>query len=414
MFDAHLRAFTTVTNWARIALQKESWFTQKIFDTQLTAVTTVTNWAKTALKSLTTIPTLNTPKKKAKIIADPKNLEFSTDIWILKFSEIWQYSPETSPTKIVVPQKTRNFLETKITDLDVHGNIDTTHQDALCHFVVGWCQTNPEILQLLKIEDIHTISPKQAILLSSALVEARLEYNYPQAIIDKRGYHYTIDETYMPRISSQLQAEIRSNPEAAYKKYVTNIDTDPIDRLLEFDKKWICRNYAQAVKGVFDILRQLQTPATTQLTNTYCKVVTSYDKDPWKNAAERIIVSRHAWNDFYTILPTGKLEGVVIDVTFTDGGGDLSYTKNRFLFNLIDLADKGLISKGEQIAQLEIWMKSLDWNTHKDMQEYRAVREYISDYYAGLWDTFRAKAWRNMGVGIGDLISRYWEHKQNI
>lgn len=92
-----------------------------------------------------------------------------------------------------------------------------------------------------------------------------------------------------------------------------------------------------------------------------------------ENAAERKIVKNHRWNTFYTILSNGEIDEVIMDVTHTDNKGEKSYSKNRFLFDLIYLVDNNLMTKEQQITQLEYFSEYSD--TRKP--EYIAVCEYL-------------------------------------
>lgn len=350
--------------------------------------------------------------ENTRITVNPEKLEFATDIGTFRFSEIGDYNPETTPNKIRVSQATQDFLEAEYSD---KRNIEATNMNNLSSWITQFCEQNPQLLSEFKIEDINNLSPKQAILLTSKIVQERLKYSDLQLAVKEKtekepdgdissssswinrisfGYFvapaktpkyryvtsYEIDESRLSKLPTAQQNEIRANPEAAYQKYTVGLDNAPIDQLLERDQQGVCRNYAQVVKAVFDIFKSLQEPSTNKLMNTYCKRMYSFDNEfDRKNAAEREIVDNHVWNTFYTVLSTGELEEVVMDVTHTDDGGKESYSENRMLFDLIHLVDTGRITKEQQIAQLEYYAQH---NTNKNSSiEYRAVCEYLGDYY---------------------------------
>lgn len=337
---------------------------------------------------------LNNPEN-TKITTNPEELEFATNIGTFRFSEIHDYSPETTPNKIQVPHLTQQFLESQYPD---RRNIESTNISNLSSWVSQFCEQNPQLLAELEIDDVQKLSPKQAILLTSKIVQERLAYSDLQVAVRKEmipasdiyryslGYfgapssvEYKADESILSKLSTSQKNEIRTNPEAAYKKYTVGIDNAPIDQLLERDKQGTCRNYAQVVKAVFEVFKSLQNPKSTQLANTYCHQFGSSDNDLDKeNAAEREIVNNHRWNTFYTVLPNGELEEVVMDVTHTDDGGKESYSENRMLFDLIHLIDEGKMTKEQQIAQLEYYAEHTNKN---DSAEYKAICEYLGDYY---------------------------------
>lgn len=270
-----------------------------------------------------------------------KNLEFSSEIGVLKYSEIDEYNPETTPNKIPISKATQVFLNEKYSD---RRNIEATDINKLSSWLTNFCEQNPQLLSELEIQDIYNLSPRKAIFLTSKIVQDRLSYSDDQT---------------------------------------EELDNAPIDQLLEIDRKGICRNYSQIVKAIFDIFKSLQDPQTTQLANTYCKQMGSLDKDIYnQNSAEEHIVNNHRWNNFYTVLPSGDIKKVVMDVTWTDDGGSESYSKERFLFDLIDLVDKGLLSKEDQIAQLENIRSYGDLD--KNSVEYKAISEYLDNYYKGI------------------------------
>ena len=332
---------------------------------------------------------LNNPEN-TKITTNPEELEFATNIGTFRFSEIHDYNPETTPNKIQVPPLTQQFLESQYGD---RRNIEATNISKLSSWVSQFCEQNPQLLAELEIDDIQNLSPKQAILLTSKIVQERLIYSDLQIAVTEgkqsfinfitRGYldsiEFKLDESTLSKLPIIQQNEIRANPEAAYQKYTVGIDNAPIDQLLERDQQGICRNYAQVVKAIFEVFKNLQDPKNTQLTNTYCKQFGANDKNyNIENAAEREIVNNHRWNTFYTVLPNGELEEVVMDVTHTDDEGKESYSENRMLFDLIYLVDEGKMTKEQQIAQLEYYAQYTNKN---NSIEYKAICEYLGDYY---------------------------------
>lgn len=177
---------------------------------------------------------LNNPEH-IKVITKPENLEFITNIGILKFSEIDQYNPKTTPHKIQVQQNTQSFLEEKYGD---RRNMEATNMNNLSFWLINFCEKNPKLLSELSIKDIHNMSPKQAILLTSQIVQERLEYSDLQIVVKKKdipesrlhryslGYlgvptstEYILDKGIISNLSKEQQTEILTNPKVAYAKY---------------------------------------------------------------------------------------------------------------------------------------------------------------------------------------------------
>lgn len=177
---------------------------------------------------------------------------------------------------------------------------------------------NKELLKRLGISDPKQLSPKEAVLLTSAITMERLEYSRKQ--ISEGG------------VSSSNEREVN--------------DETPIDRLLQWeidpDGNGVCRNYARVMHGVFEALKAGQSPGTSRLNTSHVVTLT----DPAFGVGVPGTVSNHAWNGVLTFTPEA-IEGSVLDSTWADSksqGSDpaqagisstkLDYTDERF-FTLV-------------------------------------------------------------------------------
>lgn len=356
------------------------------------------------------------PERETKINSDIENLEFETDLWRIKFSEIEDYEPETTTEKIDLWRSQREYFEWPDLVIDLgldkdenESNIDATDINEFTDLLVNLLEENPNVLKELEIQDIYNLSPKEAILLSSKIVKDKLEFSLTKSSIDKNVNNdwllrqfiwlintdwisdYKLNESVLSKLPQEMQDEIRENPKEAYKKYSSEIDQVSMNELFESNSEVSSKNYSQAVKLVFDILKEMQDPDTTQLKNTYCK---QHTIDLWEFDDSEIVSS--SWNTFYTISPhyRSNVDVVIIDAAHADSWLELdwkiSYSEDKFLFNLINLEKQGLISKEEKIYQLEYWAK---YNENRQTPLYKSVCSYIANYYKEIWETYKYLKW---------------------
>lgn len=74
-------------------------------------------------------------------------------------------------------------------------NINTTNIEVLSERIVKFCRNNPKLLQKLNIKDIHTLSPKKAILLTQEIVKERLNYSPEQMAVKQISQSTSLKES---------------------------------------------------------------------------------------------------------------------------------------------------------------------------------------------------------------------------
>jgi len=139
--------------------------------------------------------------------------------------------------------------------------------------------------------DLAHLSPRQAMALAEQIVMDAATYNDAAIAEDKTG---------------------RLTPEAA--ALADTMDELGADQVLE-GSAIVCRNYAEAVIAVFDVLKGMQEPGTSQLNNSYIKYIRSFNEG-----------ATHAWTAMFTVQPDGSIMTTQGDATWNDAG--LRYATN--------------------------------------------------------------------------------------
>ncbi|OGJ49215.1 hypothetical protein A2335_05045 [Candidatus Peregrinibacteria bacterium RIFOXYB2_FULL_32_7] len=302
---------------------------------------------------------------------------------IVRFSTLEDYNPLTSPQRIVVADDLQKLWVND--DIDSAANLEATDLGRLKNWVLKFLEFNPNILKETGIKDIYHLSPKEAIILASKITMRRLEFSYLQGAfggVDAEG-HVIIDSKYLNELPEAQRAKYIANP-SLLQELVKKIDNMPIDQMF-FVKEGVCRNYGDAVKGVFQVLKDMQEAQSSQLANTYCARINSYHSP----VLRKQIVDKHLWNTFYTVNRSGGVDTLVIDATWADRdeNGNLDYSSERFLFNIAKMREIGLITEAQQIAQLERWCRE---KKNQGSKSYSATCLFIADYYVKIGDNERA------------------------
>ncbi len=171
-----------------------------------------------------------------------------------------------------------------------------------------YIKNNPsEDLDIPEIEDIHSLTPRQAILLANSIVVNLTRY----------------DLSVVPNFEQTRQGITPRNP--ADEMSASQILESGLTSLIagqEIQPLGICRNYAQAEYAVFMILKELQDPKTSKLNTTNCSIITDRrsrygTQAPLKYSSNRD--SGHQWCMYSSTDRNMNVSTVIIDPTFRDG-----------------------------------------------------------------------------------------------
>lgn len=233
------------------------------------------------------------------------------------------------------------------------------------YLVDEYFPANAEMLKGLKIQHVTHLTPKQAILLASAITMERIVYS-----------------------QEQIRA-VSINPSAQTSNEQHVNDNIPIDRLFQWDKSddgnGVCRNYASVMIGVFEALKSIQAPRKSLLHNTY---MLDNTLSPFADFPGH--VQLHAWNEVLSITEDG-VHACVIDATWADSdsrGADpargsfaetkLDFTDERMLPMIRRFEDSGYLDPEAYLLALVEKFKT---------SGYQAARLYvnrITSLYKGL------------------------------
>lgn len=181
---------------------------------------------------------------------------------------------------------------------------------------------NKKMMENFHVKNMKHMTPKQAILLASAITMERLKYS-----MDQVNNHTT---------KNANEQEINDNV--------------AIEHLFQWERdengNGVCRNYAAVMYGVFEALKSLQDTDKSLLHNTYVLTL------GYAEYGTPGFVDMHAWNGVVSLTDEG-VHGMVIDTTWADSetasndpaqGGisstSLDYTHQRF-FTLMKKFERG-------------------------------------------------------------------------
>ena len=236
------------------------------------------------------------------------NIDDSTK---LAFSDFKAFDPKVAPTnkRVPVPESFRRSL---ITSEKYHATENKTYQKTkenlnwqseIYSFIEDYLKKEGSgFLETYGIKNLKTLSPKQAMLLSTAIVTGLTKYNH-----------------------GETSAERSKNGELV----PTKSDQSSVLGLLEDGREnignsdWegngVCRNFAAMVKAVFESLKANQTEFS-MLTNTYALYERGSQEFRPKRGEEGVTtlgpVDGHAWNTFVTISHDGSVNATIGDVTW--------------------------------------------------------------------------------------------------
>lgn len=193
---------------------------------------------------------------------------------------------------------------------------------------------NKKILEKFHVTDVKHMTPKQAILVASAITMERLQYSMDQ---------------------------VNANTTKNVNEQEIN-DAVAIDELFQWERdengNGVCRNYSAVMYGVFEALKALQDAEKSLLHNTYVLTLSSVSSDlPGA-------VNMHAWNGVVSLTDEG-VHGMVIDTTWADSessGNDpaqggisstsLDYTHGRFFTLMNKFEQSGVLPPAKFFQEL--------------------------------------------------------------
>jgi len=249
------------------------------------------------------------------------------------YTDLENYEPITTPDSIPIPSELRAFILeprgveqlwiSKVVVGNVMSqNLENSDADETKDWLLNHLDSNPELLQELEIKDIYNVSPQQAIMLVKRIVVAELKYDKAQTKHDKRKAH--------------------------------DNDTDSISELLD-EGDGICRNYTAAVSGLFQALKDVQSPESSQLRNTYSVRTSNNDNNGEIRLSSGVMVN-HVWNTFYTISPNNEVSIASVDATIEDTVNQEHGTEEHLLMEIEDLVAAGLVAPNFAPKFLSAWL----------------------------------------------------------
>ncbi|MBM3205206.1 hypothetical protein FJZ48_04515, partial [Candidatus Uhrbacteria bacterium] len=232
----------------------------------------------------------------------------------IAFSDLEAFKPRVAPTieTYPIPSLLRRdmFTEDKLEGEDSSAMTyretlkDPEWKQKLFGFVTKYLEQNATILKELRIQDIESLSPREAIELTTRLVLDLTKYYTDKKVYEPQADHVGSDV--------QTQAD-RGTVEALLREGIRNKN----------DESWqgngVCRNFASAAKAVFEAIKEHQGEYS-RLRNTYCLYESGKDED-YKPQREHSALTRgdrggHAWNTFVTLSKEGAVNATTIDVTW--------------------------------------------------------------------------------------------------
>jgi hypothetical protein len=216
----------------------------------------------------------------------------------IAFSDLDAFNPHVAPSEKSheIPNSIKKYLldKEKLAGTDISAS---TYQETikekdwerkLYSFVVEYLEKNgPEIAKQLGIENLESLTPKQAIELATQIVIDLTKYKWSDSGEQKLKSSEKLEKTKADQSTAlQLLREGQLNKENS-----------------DWEGNGVCRNFASLVKAVFEALKANQT-RFNQLRDTYCL----YEGDTETFAPKRedtdvfeMQKSGHAWNTFVTV-----------------------------------------------------------------------------------------------------------------
>jgi hypothetical protein len=281
----------------------------------------------------------------------------------MAFSDFSKFDPPTLPDQqtFPVPQCVKKYL-----GFSESGNLHkseytyaTTIQDKdwekhLFAFVKDYlAKEGASVKKELDIDRLDYLTPKQAAALSSKIVLDLTKYNHD-----------------FPPPGQRSDADGRSALQILQEGRQKNGQAD-------WQGNGVCRNFASTVKAVFESLKANQT-SFSRLNNTYCLHVEEkgsigrrsssfIPKREEENSFSLKASPGHAWNTFFTVSRTGKIDASIVDVTWVDR-------------NLVGMAQTERLD--HTATRMEPIVASIAQNLDRESADYPGQVANISMFYA--------------------------------
>ena len=254
---------------------------------------------------------------------------------VVSISDFDGFDPEVAPTDKVydLPAAVEKHILSKDSTLGSHTYQKTIEEEdwetKLFSFITSYLEDRgSRVLEQLGIEEMDTLTPKQATGLANRIV------------LDLTKYKHS-DAGKMEKNKSDKKTAVELLQEGL----------DNIDNRNEWEGNGVCRNFASMVKAVFEALKANQTKFS-KLKNSYCTFSTGqeYRSKRQKEDVVSLRESGHAWNTFLTVTSKGA-DATISDVTW--GKVDLETGEIKgidYTFNRMEPIVKGLSREMTDLA----------------------------------------------------------------
>lgn len=229
----------------------------------------------------------------------------------ISFSDLDSFNPQIAPSEKTqkIPKSIEKYLLSKEKLAGIEPGASTYQKTVkekdwerkLYSFISSYLEKDgAEMVKQLSIESLDSLTPKQAIELTT------------QIVIDLTKYKW----------SDIKEQKVGTKPEKTKADQNTALQLLREGLLRRNDYDWegngVCRNFASSVKAVFEALKNNQTNFS-QLRNTYCTYENSTEIFAPKREKKNIFdlnKTSHAWNTFVTISKEGAANAVIVDATW--------------------------------------------------------------------------------------------------
>ncbi|MBI5621470.1 hypothetical protein HY933_01220 [Candidatus Falkowbacteria bacterium] len=207
-----------------------------------------------------------------------------------------------------------------------------------------------ELLAQLGIENLDSLTPRQAMDLSTQIVLDLTKYDHSKS---SEGDHSIVGSKAKADESTALEL-LR---EGQRRK------EDPT-----WDGNGVCRNFASMVKAVFESLKANQTKFN-HLRDTHCLYesgMEGFDPKRRNSRVTQLNESGHAWNTFVTIGREGQANASIVDVTWAKR----------------DLDTRAVTGLDHTLMRMEPVIQAVGQGLSADSPEHSAQMEKLLSYYA--------------------------------
>ncbi|MBR3143866.1 hypothetical protein IKF12_01550 [Candidatus Saccharibacteria bacterium] len=302
--------------------------------------------------------------------------------------------------------------------------------DRTMKFIEMATQNDPELQAFCKeykIKDIHDLSPRQAIELTTKIVNMYTKYSYDEKGKPDGSRADKMTALQILQDGQRIRAQERMSPRSW--------DT--------WRGNGVCRNFAATTKFVFDTLKANQIEHN-RLCDTYCIDRGSAETADYapRNATQELDDSEesgHAWNDFIQVTNDGKTANLTsVDVTWaeydleTKRPINLEHTSERTriaLQSVVDMIPYDEAGDAEAIKLLNYYGSQIDdvFDSHKkipyanyahDVMRIMHARFNLEKYYKSCYKTinYATDVFKNNRSGyfsINELETLYRIHGKN-